>query len=257
MNNLYTKKNIEDVIKNNTNFVFVSPHLDDAIFSAGGLIDKINKRRKKITILNTFTKASKPPYTISIKKFLKSCGYVSADDLFKARIKEDLVAARMVKAKVINLGFTDALWRQKGTRWILPELNYVYPIFRLSIAKGHISKHDNIVIKKLEKKIKQSISQRKGTVIFAPLAIGNHTDHLIVRNIISKSFKDVIYWEDYPYVKTGKADKNFIKIKGLKKVSVFVNRNIKNNLVNTYKSQVKAIFGVEKETVRNQEHYFI
>lgn len=248
---------MDNIINSNTNFIFISPHLDDAIFSCGGLIDILYKKGKNISIVNIFTKASKKPYTISIKKFLHSCGYSDADKLYKDRIKEDKAVAKLVNAKVLNLNFTDALWRRKDSNWPIPEFNYVYPIFRLSIARGLISRYDTSLIKEIENKLLNLINENKKTVILCPSGIGNHTDHLITRNIVNKIFKNVIFWEDYPYSKTNTVDKHFLTNNNVEAKLFKFKATDKDRLVNAYKSQLNAIFGNKFEHTGHTEKYFI
>lgn len=254
---------MKNILKNKTNFIFISPHLDDAIFSAGGLINRLYKSRKKITIINVFTNPSRPPYTISAKKYLDTCGYKNADDFFSDRISEDLKVAKKLKARVINLGFIDALWRRKRAKGLIfrlskliPELNYVYPIFRISIAKGFISKHDAEVIRRIEISLKKYIKTNSKTIIFCPLGIGKHTDHLIVREVVAKNYSNVIFWEDYPYSETNSADDKFINLIQLKPVIFKFDEKVKNSLVNGYESQMQAIFGSKRASVKPSETYY-
>lgn len=244
------------------NLYFVSPHLDDAVFSSGGLLSELSKKGYNITLINVFTKPSTGPYTLSIKKFLKSCGYTDAFKLYKDRISEDHDVAKKLGIKVINLNFIDALWRKKNLKFpfnmfakIIPEMGYIYPIFRFAIAKGKIDKRDKKLITNVELKIKKVI--KKQSVVFAPMAIGNHPDHQIVRNVSQKLFKQIIYWADYPYIKNSDADKNFIKNNHLAIHNLKINTSKKNELVNMYKTQIKAMFKKKIATVDTKERYYL
>ncbi|MCR4313010.1 MAG: PIG-L family deacetylase [Candidatus Roizmanbacteria bacterium] len=70
-------------------YYFISPHLDDAILSAGGLINYL-KDRKKIKIITVFTEG---------------------DKLFLKRRIEDMNVCRYLGIEYLHLGFTDVLWR--------------------------------------------------------------------------------------------------------------------------------------------------
>ena len=48
---------------------FVSPHLDDAVFSAGNLLLTLAEKTE-IMVINVFTQADTKPYTYSAKKYL-------------------------------------------------------------------------------------------------------------------------------------------------------------------------------------------
>lgn len=261
MNNFQKSKLYLDIIKNKRTCIFISPHLDDAAFSIGGLLLELQKKKIKTKVVNVFTKAGNAPYTISVKRFLKECGETDASKLFVKRIAEDKSALNSVSAKVVNLNFTDALWRKRKTGQIIkllsnlvPELIYTYPIFRLTIARGLISKNDKGLSSSLEEKLKAL--HLDNSIVFCPIGIGLHVDHLIVRDICKKVFTKVVYWADYPYLKTASVNKQFVKSKNLKTYIFKIDRTKKSNLVNMYKSQTKAIFHTENEIIKHDEIYY-
>lgn len=261
----FTKtKTYKDVIENKMHCYFVSPHLDDAVFSAGGLMYNLTKRHVPITLINVFTSASEPPYTLSIKKFLYSCGYKDANDLFKDRISEDLDVAKKINIQVVNLGFVDALWRhRKVTDFgkiianLIPEYGYLYPIYKMSIAKGTISDEDQDMQSKLIDNLNSLVNAKDNAIIFGPSGIGKHTDHLIVRNCLDKiSNKNLVYWGDYPYFEKDNIDINFKALKRLSDYKFKTPSKAKENLVMGYKSQISAIFGKNKIDF-SKEVYFV
>ncbi len=261
MNKLSNSKIYKDIVKNKLKCYFVSPHLDDAIFSAGGLINSLSKKNVPVTVINVFTKASEAPYTISVKKFLFSCGYSNADIFYKDRLFEDRQAIEMANASILNLGFVDALWRRKGSvglkkmlSLILPEIDYVYPIYRLSIAKGHVSKQDRYLSDKICSDIGKIIDEN--SIIFYPIAIGGHVDHKIVRDACDKLAIRKIRWSDYPYSKKGNIDKEYIQTNMIS-AYYYKPTKFKESLVNAYKSQIKAIFGVDREKINRNEEYYL
>jgi len=235
---------------------FVSPHFDDAIFSAGGLMHELAKKGVPIILVNVFTKASPPPYTLSIKKFLKDCGYEDAHKLYEARINEDADVAYVINAKVINLGFVDGLWRKrKGNGYLkilskfVPEFGYEYPIFRL--ARWMVSKESIRIEKQLSEKIEYYIKKYKNAVIFGPLGIGNHPDHHIVKNALQTLKQDcIIYWADYPYFETD--NKLINKSSKFIQYTFEANQKEKMKLVLGYKSQISAIFGKNKINTKKE-----
>src|SRR3989344_5876415 len=103
---------IKKITENKIPCVFVSPHLDDSILSAGALMCHLSQKTK-VTAITVFTEASPKPYTLSAKKFLYSCGYRNAQELFDARKKEDSNIFSGLGVEFRHLGFTDAAWRKK------------------------------------------------------------------------------------------------------------------------------------------------
>lgn len=262
MNTLKETKTFKELGERGMNVFFVSPHLDDAVFSAGGVMSDLKKKGVKVTLVNVFTKPSPKPYTLSVRKFLKACGYADANQLYKARIQEDAEVANKLGIRVINLGFTDALWRRKTNykfsgflSRIIPELNYVYPIFRFAISKGRVSKHDTALVKSLESRLRKY--EGNNTYVFCPIATGRHVDHVITRNVCTNIFKRKIYWEDYPYSDFSTASKTYLAKHKLRMYNHKINFLEKNTLVNMYKTQIFAIFGKKSIKVPGIEKFYL
>lgn len=240
---------VSKIIKEKIPCYFISPHLDDAVFSAGNLLLRLVSKTS-ITLITVFTEGSSFPYTLSAKVFLKKCGYKNALDLFKDRRTEDLAVCGELKAKSVHLGMVDASFRKKnsesyGVKFIgslVPELTHVYPIYRLHIVSGKISREDKAVLSEVEAKLRAFSEIKKGGFVFCPIGIGRHVDHIIVRDVCQKLFPRLICWEDFPYnlEKKKKAD-DISKISlGLLDISGAGNGKIK--LMSFYKSQIKPMF---------------
>lgn len=255
------------IIKEKRNCYFISPHLDDAVFSTCNLMINLINKGINVTVVNVFTQPSPPPYTISVKKFLSVCGYKDSDLLFKARILEDAEVMKRLGAKVINLNFVDALWRRKGVKGILkttskiiPELDYVYPIYRISIAFGIISKNDNGIYSQISEKFEEiTKSSNAKNIIFCPVAVGKHVDHLIVRDVCNKKYDQnkIVYWSDYPYVKENTVDSDFINNNVLEESEFTQLSPAKSDVINSYYSQNKVIFGSKIDHTKVIEKYFL
>lgn len=234
---------ISSLINGEKTCYFISPHFDDAVFSAGLLMRYLSKKTK-VVVVNIFTKADKKPYTLSAKTFLKQCSYSDADKLFTDREKEDAAVLQNLVNKVINLGFVDALWRKKKQQTLLskilgriPELNMVYPTYLFHIKRGKVAKQDEDLMHMIGKKLHEIIIPAN-SVIFCPFAIGNHIDHVITRIVCEREFSDIIYWSDFPYNLHSIPDaRDLVSFQFDEKL------NEKHTLVEGYISQYKAMFG--------------
>ena len=82
--------------------VFVSPHLDDAVFSCGGEMSRLTKERP-VLVLNIFTE-----YLSEIK--------VHAVVLGAKRYAEERAAARFLGFESQNLGELDVSFRREAYR---------------------------------------------------------------------------------------------------------------------------------------------
>ncbi|MBP9669939.1 PIG-L family deacetylase [Candidatus Woesebacteria bacterium] len=236
---------------------FISPHLDDAIFSAGGLISKL-RGKVDITIINVFTSAGVSGHTLSASTYLKQCGESDAQLLFVKRIKEDQVAGQMLGAKVINLGYQDALWRAKSkSNYPIPELNVIYPTYRLHVSKGRISHHDNQLMQDLSAKLR-SIIKEPEFYIFAPIGYGKHVDHVLVRDVVTQSFaaSRIIYWSDFPYYFRDRSIDSFLSESATKSFSVVPTGDLKLRASRAYATQFSAVV-TDLNTIHNPEVYYL
>ncbi len=237
----------EKIIVEKTPCVFVSPHLDDAALSAGGLISWLSGKTK-VSLVTIFTEASRGSRTLSAVSYLEQCGYADQDKLFSERRREDMRACRTLGIESAHLGFSDALWRKKKSpgRWgailggLFPELVHVYPTYRWHAISGKIAPDDGELVKNLENRLKLAIGGKQ--IVFCPLGVGRHVDHLITRDICAKIFSDVIFWSDFPYNMDKKTDNDFI---GKMALESFVWQRFspkKKELIGQYRTQVKSMF---------------
>ena len=245
---------IDEIISNNSTCYFVSPHLDDAAYSAGALINELSKTNKVI-VINIFTTCGDSDNSRWGNNCLKECGYSNAAELYRDRESEDFRALSGI-ADIINLGFIDAPWRQKSTKFynklskISPDMSAVYSILRRRIRPGIISLADNNIINSIKTRL-LDIVNTDNSVIFCPLAQGRHVDHLIARKVCDELFTNLIYWSDYPYNlehSIEKADESLNEYKFEK------NLKFKEELVKKYKTQYE--FVIKDNPVDQLVEYF-
>ncbi|MEK7576588.1 MAG: glycosyltransferase [Patescibacteria group bacterium] len=238
---------IELIIKNKIPCYFISPHLDDAVFSAGSLISHLSKYTD-VNVISVFTKSLQHK-TLSVRGFLMQCGYKDAKELFDKRREEDIKVCKSIGAKAIHLGFVDALWRTKKVgifrnlvSKILPEANSIYPTHRFHIAKGITSLDDEAIISEIRNLLENTINiTSKGNyAIFGPAAIGNHVDHVIVHDVCEEMFPDTIFWADMPYILN---IPQLMQNNNYCEKEIWQNSTEKGQMLKLYKSQYKAMFG--------------
>jgi LmbE family N-acetylglucosaminyl deacetylase len=235
---------LDKVISSKKTCYFVSPHFDDAVLSAGALAGYLKDQGNKVVVINIFTQAGPRPYTLSAKAYLRQCQYVNAERLYEDRHREDHNALASIADQVINLGFTDALWRPKHSGLsrhfgkALPELGVVYPTYRLHITKGKLARSDRPTVTEIMRKL-ESVIESEDPAVFCPLGIGNHIDHVITRMVCDELFSNPIHWADYPY-NLSNGDK--AKATEMKSFSFDQGQAEKGLLIEKYKSQYKALF---------------
>ena len=147
-----------------------------------------------------------------------------------------------------NLQFVDALWRKfsapnfirRALGAVLPEFIHIYPIYRINVIGGKISKHDEEMILEIAGELKKIISGLNKYYIFCPLGIGGHVDHAITREVCLKNFKNVILWSDFPYSLNEDVTNVRIIKKELFRWSDYMEQ--KKNMISAYRSQIKGLF---------------
>jgi LmbE family N-acetylglucosaminyl deacetylase len=222
-------------IKNKEIF-FISPHLDDAILSCGALIYSL-KEQNNINIISIFTKPLvKKKYSKEAEIFLKKTGFSEFKKLFLKRKKEDEELFAYLKIGFFHLDFYE----------------YIFISDRTSTNDYLINLSFN---KKINNKLKKIINN-ENMLIFSPLGVGGNPDHLLVRDVINQNFKNVIFYEDYPYNLNFPPDEKFIK-----KYNLFIfeyknNLFVKEKLINFYQSQIKLLFE-DKPIVLKKERYYL
>jgi LmbE family N-acetylglucosaminyl deacetylase len=229
-------------------WLFLSPHLDDAVLSCGALIAEFAPRRP-ITVATVFTAAAPAPHTLAARSFMRQCAASDATTLFKDRRAEDHDVIREIGAHPVHLGETDALYRKRSmpepvkrlsTR--LPELVHRYPTYRFDIAKGRVSRGDHILIQQLRTRVTELISRTAAELVFCPVGIGKHVDHLITRTVGDVAGKRTIYYSDFPYNQRAEADQAFLAARDLVPWTWDEGIRAKERLIRGYRTQANALF---------------
>lgn len=229
--------------------LFVSPHPDDAILSAGGLIAHLAKYTK-VTVATVFTEAQPGRSTLSARRFLQLSGTHDQQLLFEKRRQEDTNACQAAGAEVVHLGFIDASWRRKEhpsrlariLGRILPEFLHLYPTHRLHIASNHIAAQDDRLVEDIAQHLSR-IRGEKHMVVFCPLALDTHIDHMVVRRACTKAFgHQIVFWSDWPYRQYTEGESARFKQVGLRQFHWQRNVSVKRKAVTAYKTQLRSLF---------------
>lgn len=154
--------------------VFISPHLDDAVFSCGGLIAQLVKEGP-VLVLNLFTR-----YLSEVK----IRGVVLSDQ----RYHEEAAAAQYLGFESRNLGELDVSFRRDAYRSL-------GNIFRPPVEQ------DLDWLPDLRSKVFSVLSEIDFYQIYIPLGIGWHVDHVLT-HLLFESWvgrDDLFFYEDAPY----------------------------------------------------------
>ena len=196
------------------------------------------KNDEQVVVVNVFTDCGDGKNTVSAKRYLEQCGYDDAKVLYEERKREDARVLKNIGASVVNLSFIDALWRERNRSIIpfVPEFRTLYPTYRLHISKGRLHKQDLELKKKLTSELKKIAAKYNAHSVFAPMGIGNHVDHVLVREAVKDmNMKNTFYWEDYPY-NVG------LKLEEKNSLIFEPDWEKKQKLIRMYKTQYKSVF---------------
>ena len=178
--------------------IFLSPHFDDAVLSAGGQIIQLKKRKKRSLIITFFSNGDDNITSSDAVRFLKNSGTEQSSTLFQKRQKEDILSGHTLQADILHLNFTDALFRSKPATLHLH--TPIYPSFD-TLFSGTIADLDQKLKTEIVRELENLKKQVKSnTEIYAPLGVGKHVDHLLCFEAALQVFdKRVVFWEDVPY----------------------------------------------------------
>jgi LmbE family N-acetylglucosaminyl deacetylase len=169
-------------------WIYLSPHLDDAVFSAGGLIYEQSMADIQTEI---WTIMSGHPEEIELSNFAiglhERWGVNSAEESLNLRRLENEKATNLVGAKTVYFNFIDSMYRCGPNGEAL---------YTSSFLRQH--KSDANLPEKIAKSISKSLSAED--VLVCPLAIGGHIDHVLVRKAAELLHRPLIYIADVPYL---------------------------------------------------------
>ncbi len=163
--------------------VFLSPHLDDAAWSCGGLIAKLRASRADVTV-HTLC-AGVPEAGASLPSFFGSVatGPGDAAELQHRRRAEDERAMGLLSVHHVWHDALDAVFRCPS--------QYASP----RGLTGPVAADDPLPAR-AEATIAAISSE---ALLYAPLGIGDHVDHRIVHDSARRASRAVVYYEDVPY----------------------------------------------------------
>lgn len=163
----------------------VSPHLDDAAFSAGGTLAQLARSGWRVVMATVFTASVANP-----KGFALACQLdkgLSADvDYMALRRDEDFLAARELGIEApVHLPFREAPHRGYGSAPAL--FSDVRPEDRIELN--------------LADAFEALIRDERPDLILAPQAVGGHVDHVQVVRAFHAADPPlpILWWRDFPY----------------------------------------------------------
>jgi LmbE family N-acetylglucosaminyl deacetylase len=176
------------------NWIFLSPHFDDAVLSCGGLIWELTHAGDTVGLLTVC--AGVPPagplssFAVELHIRWQTSG---AESVF-VRQQEDDLACMLLNASPLRLDIPDCIYRR------IPETGQPLIHARADLFRNT----QEIEADLLEGLISRLAASIPGdTQVVSPLALGKHVDHNLVRTAAERLIRlglPVKFYADYPYV---------------------------------------------------------
>ncbi len=170
--------------------IYLSPHLDDAVLSCGGQIFRRIAEGQRVLILTLFTQDFSTSDVSEATRTVLDLMSLPVDEAMAIRRQEDLNACRVLGAELIHCPLPEALARRDAQG---------KPVYgSLSQLFGPMSFSDFPFVNEVAEALRGLPEAKE---VFAPLTIGSHVDHQVVRQAAEDVFgTELSYYEDFPYV---------------------------------------------------------
>jgi LmbE family N-acetylglucosaminyl deacetylase len=151
---------------------FISPHIDDAILSAAGIVQHLVKSNITVNIYYVFTVTNwTNPNSVSGRKYENDIGAIT-----NLRKEEELAVAGSLGYDIEFLNFCD-----------------------FSLRNAYSEIENRFLISRINSQLRGKIEKSRPT--FFPMGHG-HPDHVIIRDIgfaLLQEGYNVVFYEDQPY----------------------------------------------------------
>ncbi len=185
--------------------IYLSPHLDDAVFSCGGLIRQQCAAGERVLVVSVFT-ASAPADQLS--PFARAMQRVWTDqmDPLAVRRAEDEAAMCALGAEFVHLDYPSAIFRLgAGGRHLYQGVGMF----------GKVHPDDVDLSETLTAEFARLRAAHPEATMYVPLTVGNHVDHQHVNRAARNLPGPVRYYEDFPYVLFGALGPVVFRLLGL------------------------------------------
>jgi LmbE family N-acetylglucosaminyl deacetylase len=240
-------------------YLYMSPHLDDAVLSVGGLIAAQLTSGDRVVIATVCT--ADPAMNEVFSPLAIDLHRQWGDPLrpYEGRRQEDIAACRALGgAEPSHLGLPDAIYRgqssPRGYRYdTFEELFEPIPFWDRGFAGTVAAAVDRLV------------SELEPATVYGPLGVGTNVDHVHVRNAVLgvRATQPICLYEEQPY-STGRypvvmADPVSLAVRAiaipLRPVAHRIPWAAKCNAIKCYGSQLTSIFGSDHAGLSALEQY--
>lgn len=211
----------------------VSPHLDDAVLSAGATLAALTEAGHRVVVCTVFAGDPPVPLTPAAEAFHRHCGLDT--DAVNMRRNEDKAALQLLRCEALHLDFPDGIYRRIDGK---PLSHRSGTLFEPKVPdepelRGEVRATLVRVLKYLNPPL-----------VLTCTAIGHHIDHRLTKNAVVSAChatdRSPLLWADLPYA-IGKSSR------GVTTDTLPIeldNRHLDKKLlaVREYRSQLRVLF---------------
>lgn len=224
----------------NTKKIFLSPHLDDAVYSCGGIIKELILKGNTVEVWSIFT--ADPPEG-SLSPFAQSLHLRWKEKANPSWIRreEDKHALDLLGGTYRHLYYPDCIYRRDPATY--------EPIIKKNVdlfSEDYVIEQD--LLANLAKNLKTNLPT--SAEIISPLGMGGHVDHRITRMAAEILGKPLWYYADYPYAAKDPAQvQAFLPEQAQPEVFEITDQGVEAWLkaIACYPSQISSFWKSEKE----------
>jgi len=227
--------------------VYLSPHLDDAVLSCGGLIHRQARAGQLPLVITLFCGQPAADAQLSAFAQLQHTRWGAPTDVTALRWSEDRAALAVLHADYLRLNYLDCIYRGRSHS---DRPDWYYASEQALFGAVHPAEQDLPV--ELAAVLSEFIPPGKDVTLYAPLTVGNHVDHqltLAAALILKAQGWCLKFYEDYPYVEAEGALSAALVARGADRWQPVVTPLDENNLaakieaIACYASQLGVLFG--------------
>jgi LmbE family N-acetylglucosaminyl deacetylase len=175
--------------------LFLSPHLDDAVLSCGALIGRL-AWAGAVTVVTVFCGTAERPESTPLGRLFQE-RWNAGVNAMDGRRAEDRAAVSHLHACCRHLDNVDCIYRVDATGAAL------YP----TVAAICRPRPEPELDRSISQQLGDLVDELRPSYVYAPLGIGRHADHMVVRRAVDGLLGErslradaTLFWEDVPYV---------------------------------------------------------
>lgn len=173
-------------------WIFLSPHLDDAALSCGGIIAERVANGDSVEIW-TICAGDPPDGPLSPFASELHQRWGTGREAIAVRREEDLAACHVLKATPRHFSIPDCIYRRDPASGE-PLIHFNEDLFR------QLPESQTSLVEELSRQLTDSLLA--GCQVAAPMTLGNHIDHQLVRQAAERLNRPLWFYADYPYAAT-------------------------------------------------------